>query len=226
MADQSLLAEAWHRTELLGPKKIFSTVGAGLVTLAWNFKVGLRSWQLTEWFAVCVIVAWLTLVALEFGGYLAVGWMRVTWTLFLQRLRLDIAHEVAQVVVEQTRVHPPTVARNTFSSAQLDAVSAGLAGKAAQEILITTRMGEPDAYRNGQSLADIFKKHGWKVDGGFVENDMYGVCLLVRDRLSMSKTTLFVNHLLVSSGIRLSLVSAPAMVIDPAGCILFIGSNM
>jgi hypothetical protein len=109
---------------------------------------------------------------------------------------------------------------------QLEAVSAGLAGKAAQEILITTRMGDPDAYRNGKSLADIFKKHGWKVDGGFVDHNLRGVCLLVHDKLSMSKTTIFVNHLLVSSGIRLSLVEVPAIVIDPAACILFIGSNL
>jgi hypothetical protein len=61
MAEQFLLSKAWQRTELRGLKKIFSTVGLGILVLLWNLFMGLRGWELTKRFAICVPAAWLNL---------------------------------------------------------------------------------------------------------------------------------------------------------------------
>jgi hypothetical protein len=118
---RSLLAEAWQRTELRGLKKIFTTVGAGLLTLGWNYKMRLRPWQLTEWFGICIVAAWLSLTVLEFCGHLTIGWSRNKWA----QLKAEIAHEVASVKSESDKTshkryvatYPDKIGRNKYLNA-------------------------------------------------------------------------------------------------------------
>jgi hypothetical protein len=156
---RSLLAEAWHRTELLGPKKIVTTVGAGLLTLIWNYEMGLRPLQLTVWFGICVVAAWLSLTVLEFCGHLTIGWSRNKWA----QLKAEIAHEVASVKSESDKTSQKRYVATYPDEVRTEQIVERLKNNRGEWVLIWSSIGDPESYRYGEFLSNLLKQPGYQV---------------------------------------------------------------
>ena len=64
--ENELLRLAWKDTEVKDPKKIFSSLGVGVLFIISTWFAGLRTWQQALVFVACSIAAYLLAVGVEF----------------------------------------------------------------------------------------------------------------------------------------------------------------
>ncbi len=182
MAQHPLLSTAWQRTELRGPKKIFSTVGVGVLVVIWYWFIGLRAWDSTKWFLICVPAAWFSLTIMEFLGHLGLAWISMQWTALVGQVRSEVTREVARIVHEEAQASRPQRRNSRPTEEQLAALDDYLLGKQSFAISVKSQTGNPGAYQAAQALIACFTKHQWTVDNGS-ENfpSLHGYFVLVYD---------------------------------------------
>lgn len=75
---------AWNNTEIRDPKKIFSGLAFGVLTIIFNWITGLRTWQQALLFIACSITAYLFLTLLEVISRFLKHWLIRRKRLFIK----------------------------------------------------------------------------------------------------------------------------------------------
>jgi hypothetical protein len=213
MAERSsLLSEAWHRTELRGFKKIYTTVVAGIVTLYWNYKMGLRTLQFTEWFGVCVVGAWLSLTILEFCGYLTIGWIRDKYLTFMAQLNTELREavtlkpEVADSPTRSQTLYLPRLPHVEEAKRLVAKLS-----ETPDQLRILSYMGDPESYKFGEYLKSLFTTARWTVqhDADPIVPSAPGLRLAVADVVNMPEIAKTVAIALSAAGLFFTVERLP-----------------
>jgi hypothetical protein len=204
MAD-SLFTRARKKTGFLSIQKTVAAIGLSALTLLWNWIFGMRNWDTTKTFLLCLPLAYGSVALVALVWNLTVLGAKDWWAGFIVGLKTDLIGAVKEATKEAVPVEPKTP-RLRSTGGRTDAhtvikIMEFLHDKPKQTLSIVAETGDPDAYSDVRRLREAFDGSGWVVSTG--TSSVFGGpgLFLFTNSQTPTSTLAEVSEALASSGL-------------------------
>lgn len=190
-----------------------------------NYEFGLRSWQLTVWFFVSIVAAYVGFSVFELFWHAALVGMRIQWGTIKERLISETSEALARTLADEIKPIPIPKAR-TLDERQKDGLIRALKVRKGH-VQILSRPGDPEAFKYGLQLAAAFKDGGWLATQSLAnlphEYGFSGLVILYRGKPNQDVSA--VSHALLGADIAYQFrgVEVEMPGIEHDQCTLFVG---
>lgn len=199
----SLLKRAYRATSFLSLSKAIGATSLSALTLLWNYEFGMRNWNTTETFLLCLSLGYASLAIIALVWNLSVLGAKHWWAAFVGSLRADILSAVKDAAAQAAPVRNQRPA--PIEPWNLKKLGEFLGDKPKGSVRVSGQEGNPIAYSLRQRLADAFKQSGWEVTLGSSNlNPASDLSIFVLDHAlahEVSKYSPLIREALVASGI-------------------------
>lgn len=196
----SLLNRAYNATSFLSLPKAIGAIGLSGLTLLWNYKFGMRNWDTTKTFLLCLPLGYSSLALIALVWNLSVLGAKDRWAAFVGGMREEILGAVKDAATQAAPVQNQRPA--PIEEWNLKRLRTFLTDKPQGSVKIVAEDGSPGAYTSSLRVAHVFEEFDWTVTKGFVGFGFTAESVFILDHeREVSKYCSLIGEALVASGI-------------------------
>ncbi len=198
----SLLKRAYRATSFLSISKAIAAIGLSALTLLWNWRFGMRNWDTTKTFLLCVLLGYGSLAVIALAWNLSVLGARDWWASFVGGMKTDILGAIKDAATQAAPAgNQPSALIEPWHLKRLHEF---LSDKPKGSVRVMGKEGDPVAYSLSQRLADAFRQSGWNATQTSLNAHFSGGSVFVIDHAlahEVSKDSPLIREALLASGI-------------------------
>lgn len=200
----SLIRRAYQATSFRSISKGLTAIGLSALTIVWNWIFGVRNWDTTKTFLLCVPLAYASVALLALAWNLTILGAKDLWAAFIGSLRTDLIGAVKEAAREAVPVEPKAP-RLRSTGGRTDAhtvikIMEFLHDKPKGQVSLVSEAGDPEAYQDLLRISEAFRASGWTVTTGMANLGGPGVFLMINNS-TPEQTVALVSEALVASGL-------------------------